>query len=85
MKYEDSQLYRLGKLYKELGELLMNPRTDMRDLAAASTHFGGWIKVEFVPAENSPMTGDVETPNVNLNARSVRPVAVEAPVGSGKD
>jgi len=40
MKYEDSQLYRLGKLYKELGELLMNPRTDMRDLAAASAHFG---------------------------------------------
>ena len=57
MNYEDTQPYRLGRLYKQLGEALMSPKTDMRDLAEIGTRLGIRFKIEVVPDENSPING----------------------------
>ena len=38
--YMQSQPYKLGLLYKELGERLMDERTDIRDLIAICSKLG---------------------------------------------
>lgn len=45
MDYTKTQPYRLGKMYKELGEMLMDERTDMRDLVAVAHTLGVNISV----------------------------------------
>jgi hypothetical protein len=51
--YTQTQPYRLGKLYKELGEMLMDPRTDIRDLTAAAEYLGCNITISLVGIEES--------------------------------
>lgn len=46
--YEETQPYKLGLLYKQLGEMLMDERTDMRDLAATAAYLGCRVTVELV-------------------------------------
>ena len=45
INYTKTQPYRLGKMYKELGEMLMDERTDMRDLVAVAHALGVDISV----------------------------------------
>lgn len=55
--YTRTRPYRLGKLYKELGEMLMDPKTDMRDIAAFGVKHGFDFKFEIVPDDDSDMNG----------------------------
>lgn len=56
--YTKTQPYRLGKLYKELGEMLMNPRTDMRDLTAAAEYLGCKIGITLVDVNEPTQEGE---------------------------
>lgn len=38
--FQKTQVYRLGSMYKELGEMLMDERTDLRDLAIVAHELG---------------------------------------------
>lgn len=67
--YINTQPYRLGRLYKELGELLMNPATTMQQLTDAATFFN--CNINFALEALSPTleasdgtdsTGRVEDP-----------------------
>ncbi len=51
--YEESQPYKLGLVYKQLGEMLMNERTDLRDLAAAAAYLGTRLTVELVDLDDA--------------------------------
>ena len=51
--YTQSQAYKLVQQYKELGELLMDPRTDLLDLAAAAHYFDCHINIELVPLNSA--------------------------------
>lgn len=54
MDYTRTQPYRLGKLYKELGERLMDPMTDLRDLVALAENLGCKIGITFAEPESEP-------------------------------
>jgi hypothetical protein len=58
MNYEDTQPYKLGMIYKQLADLLLNPTTDMHDLAEFGTKMGCKFSIEVVPDEASPLNGD---------------------------
>lgn len=58
MEYKETQPYKLGLIYKRLGELLMNPKTDMRDLAEFGEKIGVKFKLEVVPDEDSLINGE---------------------------
>jgi len=38
--YKQTQMYKLGKQYKRLGKMLMDEKTDLRDLVAAAHDLG---------------------------------------------
>ncbi|WP_353327592.1 hypothetical protein [Chitiniphilus shinanonensis] len=50
--YTQTQPYRLGKLYKELGEMLMDPRTDLSVLAVVAHHLGCNITISLEGRED---------------------------------
>jgi len=58
MNYEDSQPYKLGLIYKQVADMLMNPTTDMHDLAEFGARMRCKVSIEFVPDEDSPLNGD---------------------------
>jgi hypothetical protein len=62
MNYENTQPYKLGLLYKQLADMLMNPDTDMHDLAEFGAKMGCKFSIEVVADETSPLmsggTGD---------------------------
>lgn len=57
MKFEDTQPYKLGLIYRQLADLLMNPKTDMRDLAEFGAKMGFKVGIEIVPDDDSPLNG----------------------------
>ncbi len=57
MKFENTQPYKLGAIYRQLGDLLMNPKTDMRELAEFAAKIGFRIGIDIVPDEDSPLNG----------------------------
>jgi hypothetical protein len=58
--YTKTQPYRLGKLYKELGEMLMDPRTDIRDLTAAAEYLGCNISISLVGLDEANVNAPKE-------------------------
>jgi hypothetical protein len=59
MNYEDTQPYKLGLIYKQIADLLMNPTTDMHDLAEFGARMGCKFSIEVVADEASPLNGDI--------------------------
>lgn len=55
MDYTKTQPYKLGKLYKELGERLMDPRTDLRDLVGIADYLGCNITISLGGEETGPV------------------------------
>ena len=43
--YKKTQPYKLGLIYKELGDMLMNPKTDIQDLVNFSRGLGCKVSV----------------------------------------
>lgn len=46
-KYEDSQPYKLGCMYEEIGAAMKNPNTKIDDLTAISLKYGIQINIVF--------------------------------------
>lgn len=57
MKFEDTQIYKLGEIYKEIGETLMDPKTDIKDLVTLGRKYGFDVTVVIVPNDDSPING----------------------------
>ena len=57
MVYEDTHPYKLGLIYKQLADMLMNPATDMRDLAEFGAKMGCKFSIEVVADEASLLNG----------------------------
>ena len=61
-RLKDTQPYKLGLIYKQLADLLLNPTTTMRDLAEFGAKMGCKFSIEVVADESSPLmsggTGD---------------------------
>lgn len=57
LEYEQTQPYRLGMLYKKLGEMLMDPHTTMRDIAEFGHNVGFQIGIEIQPVNDSELNG----------------------------
>ncbi|MDA8128726.1 MAG: hypothetical protein M0Z73_08545 [Betaproteobacteria bacterium] len=55
MKFEDTQPYKLGLIYRQLADLLMDPKTDMRDLTEFGAKMGFKVAIEIVPDVDSPL------------------------------
>lgn len=58
MNYTESQPYKLGLLYKTLGELFMNPKTDLGALTVVCQELGFKLTLELVPENDSPLLGE---------------------------
>ena len=43
--YKNTQPYKLGLIYKELGEMLMNPKTDIQELVSFSRGLGCKVSI----------------------------------------
>ena len=43
--YKNTQPYKLGLIYKELGEMLMNPKTDIQELVRFSRGLGCKVSI----------------------------------------
>lgn len=56
--YIGSQPYRLGLVYKQIGETLMNPDTTVTDLARLANRFGLDISMELIPKESGKLSGE---------------------------
>ena len=50
--YKQTQMYKLGKQYKRLGKMLMDEKTDLRDLVAAAHDLG--IDLQFSVKRKCP-------------------------------
>lgn len=51
MKYEDTELYKLGELYEYFGNMLKDPCTSIKDLARFAHDNNFHIAFKFVPAD----------------------------------
>lgn len=49
--YENSSPYRLGQMYKAMGELLMDPKTTVLELQQTADHYGVKLQFSLVPAD----------------------------------
>lgn len=60
-RYKNTQVYRLGEMYKELGEMLMGERTDLRDMVAMTHALGLNLTISFgePEAQPAPNSGEV--------------------------
>ena len=58
MNYENTQPYKLGLIYQHLADLLLNPNTEMNDLAKFGAKMGCKFSIEVVPDADSPLNGD---------------------------
>jgi hypothetical protein len=58
MDYEDTQPYKLGLIYQQLADMLMNPNTDMRHLAEFGAKMGCKFSIEVVADADSPLNGN---------------------------
>jgi len=50
--YKSTQPYKLGKQYKKLGKMLMNEKTDLRDLVKMADSIGLKISIEIEEPSN---------------------------------
>jgi hypothetical protein len=51
MRFEESEVYISGKFYKELGEMLMNPLTNIKDLVSFELKHGVKLNIQFLSKE----------------------------------
>jgi hypothetical protein len=58
MAFEDSHPYKLGLIYRELGDLLMNKDTTINELAVFGNLYGLVFSIEVKGDENSPIYGE---------------------------
>ncbi len=54
--FEDTQPYKLGLIYRQMADLLMNPKTDIRDLVEFSRKHGFKLNIEILPNEDDEET-----------------------------
>lgn len=53
-KYKNTQPYQLGKKYKKLGKMLMDEKTDIRDLVTLAHELG--LDIQIGIGEKSPIS-----------------------------
>ena len=58
--YSKSELHKTGEMFKEFGERLMDPRTDLRDLVAVADALGCEVRVSLEP--RAEVEGECDAP-----------------------